>query len=126
VFYMNTPYSLILRPLGGDNRLGRYRVGVFHNPKYIVNNFKEDRNYLNLTIRPSATGNHFVKFWYCKHCLQLSTTSYNVLQRLTLISPPSCFAFLDIMLDKLLDIKKKCLVTTRQMLYPASCTNFKP
>jgi hypothetical protein len=42
------------------------------------------------------------------------------------ICPPSRFALLDIMLDKLLDIKKKCLVTTRQMLCPASCTSFKP
>jgi hypothetical protein len=45
----------------------------------------------------------------------MSTT---VLQRLTLISRPSRFALLDIMLDKLLDTKNKCLVTTRQMLYP--------
>jgi hypothetical protein len=35
-----------------------------------------------------------------------------------MICPPSRFALLDIMLDKLLDIKKICLATTRQMLYP--------
>ena len=35
-----------------------------------------------------------------------------------MISPPSHFVLLDIILDKLLDIQKKCLVTTRQMLHP--------
>jgi hypothetical protein len=35
-----------------------------------------------------------------------------------MISLLSHFALLDIVLDKLLDIKKKCLVVTRQILYP--------
>jgi hypothetical protein len=43
----------------------------------------------------------------------------------SVICPPSRFALLDTMLDKLLDIKKKGLVTTRQILCSASCTNFK-
>jgi len=34
------------------------------------------------------------------------------------ISPPSHFALLDIMLDKILDSEKECLITTRQLLYP--------
>jgi len=35
-----------------------------------------------------------------------------------MISPPSRFVLLDIILDNLLEMEKKCLVTTRQMLHP--------
>ena len=60
----------------------------------------------------------------CKICSVSLTDYFDRIREIVeaigekMISPPSHFVLLDIVLDNLLDMEKKCLVTTRQMLHP--------